>query len=56
MPCPCLPAADIRRRWEDRACGRLDGGGCGIQTRRGDRIGAPGFDFDAAGTGAGIER
>jgi hypothetical protein len=46
---------DIRRLWEDRACGRLDGGGCGIQTRRGDRIGTPGFDFDAAVTGAEIE-
>jgi hypothetical protein len=47
---------DIRRLWEDRARRRLDGGGCRIQNRRGDRIGAPGFDFDAAVTGAGIER
>jgi hypothetical protein len=47
---------DIRRLWEDRARRRLDGGGCRIQNRRGDRIGAPGFDFDAAVTGARIER
>jgi hypothetical protein len=60
--CRALPwrRRDIRRLrrffWEDRARGRLDGGGCGIQTRRGRRIGPPGFDFDAAVPRARIDR
>ena len=50
---------DIRRLWRlfwgDRGRGGPDGGRCGMQTRRGSRIGSPGFDFDAAVTCAGID-